>query len=149
MDDFNKILENIEKELAELRKINVELVNENQFLRAKLGMPERCMRNEILIRDVFNKFHFNGFDRDELKTRALNVLIRGGNFKTVSDLKGKNITDLLSIRNSGPETCAIIVLVLEHYGVQISMETTWNNYKSKVSKVKKCIEEYRLKIVYN
>lgn len=147
MSNFNRILKNIEMELAELKKINEELIRENQLLRKQLGMHEKVISDEISIVEAFNHFSITPPVHRGLHARALMVLKRSG-YKTVNELEGKTIYDLLSIRNAGIETCAIIVIVLEHYGVQISVETK-KSMHTKLFKIKEAIVKYKAKIVFD
>lgn len=147
MSNFNRILENIEMELAELKKINEELIKENQLLRKQLGKHEKVISDEISIVEAFNHFSITPPVANGLHKRALLFLKRSG-YKTVNELEGKTIYDLLSIKNLGIETCAIIVIVLEHYGVQISVEPK-NSMHTKLLKIKEAIVKYKAKIIFD
>lgn len=53
-------------------------------------------------------------------TRTYNAFCRAG-FKQIKKLEGKNIYDLVNVRNAGVVSIAIIIIILNHYNVLINL----------------------------
>lgn len=116
-------------------------MKENQSLRAQLGMSEKVVTTEISVRDAFDGFDLiKGSDPAGTKVRAFNVLLRGG-ITTLNELQGLSFYNLLSFQNAGYNTCALIVVILEHYGIPIS-EISENK------KILEAIEKWRSSIYF-
>lgn len=139
MDTFDMIASNIEKELQELRKINASLVKDkNSLMKENAALKEQLAQSpEIIISEpAVNEIHdlpittvFNSFslDYEPKKARALNVLLKS-DITSLSDLADLSICDLLHIRNSGIVSCAIIVIALEHFDVDLKIPTSTADY---------------------
>ncbi len=118
MKNFYEILTNIQRELNELREINLSLRMENNYLRQQLGMPANS-DNGLSIDDAF-KYVYLKDDSVGMRLRAINGLKRAG-YMNISDFNGISIYDLIKIRNTGPSSCAIWILVFQHYGIHIEL----------------------------
>ncbi|MBP3502024.1 MAG: hypothetical protein J6K42_00875 [Clostridia bacterium] len=146
MKEFDEIIASITKELFSLKKINEELIEENNWLREQLGIPIRS-NNELLIKDVFDKYYVEGDSNNKVKARIFNVMSR--EFECVGDLEGKSIYDLLKLRNLGSVSCAIIVIVLEHYGVHIKIpDLTEQSRTFQLLQIKEALQEYRKQVIF-
>lgn len=53
-------------------------------------------------------------------TRTYNAFCRAV-FKQIKNLEGKNIYDLVNVRNAGVVSIAIIIIILNHYNVLINL----------------------------
>lgn len=148
MKDVNIICENIQNGVLKLKERIKFLEQENNMLRRQLGMPVQKNNDELSIIEMLKQFDIKD-DSKGMKTRVYNVLVRWGRFKVVGDLRGKNIYELLKLRNSGSSICAVIVVVLEYYGIHIEIpEVAGNSIHNKVRKVRENIVKYREKIIF-
>lgn len=155
MRNFNEIIKNIETELHELKTHNELLMEENALLRKQLELPTRRNSDYPTIEEAFELFYIKE-DTQGLKLRAYNVLTRFGNSRFIGEYNGKTIYDIFKLRNSGVTTCAIIVIILEHFGVIIEFPNCDKPSSSKktekekdILKIKEKIKEYRNKIVFD
>lgn len=149
MKDFNAIIENIEKELLELKKINQFLMEENTTLRMQLAMPIQKDNDELSIEEMLEQFYVKD-DSHGIQAR-LKLLLKRGGFKVVGDFRGKNIYELLKIRGTGPVMHAIIIIVLEHYGIDIEIPNLEKETTRKPREIQQIIEEvtkYKERIVF-
>jgi DNA-directed RNA polymerase alpha subunit len=121
MKNFDEIIANIQKELLELKEINLSLREENASLREQLGMPASNDNDELSLEEAFSNFLFRDYtDTRGKKIGAYSCLIRAG-FRNIGDLRNKSIHDLLRIRGAGASTCAIWIILLEQYGIHIDL----------------------------
>lgn len=117
MEKFDKIMANIQKELLELAEINQSLREENASLREQLGMSISNDNDDLSLEEVFNEFSLKD-DRNGKKKSTFSCCKRSG-YCNIGDFRGKSIYDLIKIRGSGVITCAILIILLEHYNIHI------------------------------
>lgn len=150
MNDFDKIIANIQKELLELKEINHSLREENVSLKKQLGMSTSNDTDHLLILDVFNDFCLID-DHNGTKTALKNGLVRSG-YKVIGDFRNKTITDLIKIRSTGSSRCAVLIILLEHYGINIELPdleifSETDEYKT-IQKLYEELPKYRDKVVF-
>lgn len=170
MEKFDKIIASIQKKLDELEKINQALREENASLKKQLGILPADVSDDPLLRavlsieaedsasedkeddelsmeNVFNEFHLED-DYHGRKTATYNCYRRY--YENIHDFDGQSIYDLLKPRYAGPITCAIMIIVLEHYGIHIELPEMVKRGKS-MSTIKQVYEnlpQFRGKIVF-
>ena len=139
MEDAGKILANmaenellLTKEVQKLREENASLKKENKLLQSRVTFLEARLKeaessevddDDLLLSDAFDSFYFKGGRYDRAKNRTYNCFNRAG-YKTIRQFEGKSIIDLLDVRNAGAFACAVVIIVLEHFGVQIAIPDT-------------------------
>lgn len=132
MERFDEIVANIQKELRELQTINQLLEEENASLREKLGMTGKPVSNydDLPLLEAFEALvlsdTYDAYGRQ--KTRAYNSFARGG-FRTIGQFKDTFITELADVRNAGITSCAIMLVILEHFGVEVVWPEKRDNIK--------------------
>lgn len=163
MDKFEEIIAHIKEELAELAKINTQLKDENEMLRERLGMPTQRNNVELSLEEAFNYFEVAD-DTVNVKMRAYNTLMRGGyGRKSIMQFEGISAYELLAIRNMGFNSLAIIILMMEYFGVSIEIpdidcDTSMPYYQTlrsihkhqhiAIMRLKNAIQEYRDRIKF-
>lgn len=149
MKNFDEIIANIQKELLELKEINLSLQEENASLREQLGMPASNDNDELSLNEAFGAFYLPDSYPDGVrkKTRAYNVFARAG-YKTIGQFKGINLNDLVSTRNCGVCSGAIMVVLLEHFGVRVTQLNPEQGCTANSKKVLKEIPKVKDSIVF-
>ena len=150
MKDFDEIIANIQKELLELKEINHSLREENVSLKKQLGMSTSNDTDHLLIVDVFNDFCLID-DHNGTKTALKHGLTRSG-YNVIGDFRNKTITDLIKIRSTGSSRCAVLIILLEHYGINIELPdleifSETDEYKT-IRKLYEELPKYRDKVVF-
>lgn len=167
MKNFDEIIANIQKELLELKEINLSLREENTSLRKQLGMLASNDNDELSLEDAFDHFEVKN-DTGNMKKRAYNTLMRAGygsyGRKDIMQFEGMSAYELLAIRNMGNNLLAIIIVMLEHFGVSIEIpdtdcDTNMSYYRrlreirnhnvTAMIRLKKLIDEYRDRITFS
>lgn len=139
MEDAEKILANmaenellLTKEIRKLREENASLKKENKLLQSRVTFLEARLKeaessevddDDLLLSDAFDSFYFKGGRYGGAKNRSYNCFNRAG-YETIKQFEGKSIIDLLDVRNAGVFACALVIIVLEHFGVQIAIQDT-------------------------
>lgn len=121
----------------ELIAENDALKKENQLLRIKIQILEAKLEaaglsenkyedlsltkayEDLSLTKAFEAFSFKGRIPYGMKTRTFNCFHRAG-YATIGEFRGKSINDLLNVRNAGVDSCALFVVVLEHYGISVA-----------------------------
>ena len=122
---LNEVFRQVMEENAALKKENKLLRSRVTFLEARLKDAESANNGNgddgtLLLSKAFDSLYFKGGAYDVLKSRTHLCFDRAG-YKTVGQFSGKDIIDLLNVRNAGVVVCAIMIVVLEHFGVQIAV----------------------------
>ena len=107
-DRFDEIMENMEREMEELKQINSSLREENERLKDLNGI-EKCFS----VDKAFEGFHVSNV---QSKRRALNV-IKAHGYTNIYALKDITVQELCKWPEVGPAIIAIIYIVMEHYGM--------------------------------
>lgn len=123
MENYNEIMAKVEETelgVKELRKLVEALIAENTMLREQLSMSVNKVNDNLSLEEAFKAFYLTDSYPDGIrkKTRAYNGFARAG-YKTIGQFKGISLNDLCSTRNCGVCSCAIMVVLLEHFGVQV------------------------------
>jgi DNA-directed RNA polymerase alpha subunit len=150
MNNFDKILTNIQKELHELQKINRSLLKENAYLREQLTISASNNNDDLSLEDAFKQFSLRDDTRGK-KISAFNCLKRAG-YKNIGDLKNKSIYDLIKTRHAGASTCAIWIILLEHCDIHVELPdmdsiTSSREYKT-IKKIYEELPKFRERIVF-
>ena len=153
MKNYNEIMAKVEKtelSVKELRELVEALIEENTMLREQLGMSTSNDTDHLLIVDVFNDFSLKD-DHNGTKTALRNGLARSG-YKVIGDFRNKTITDLIKIRSTGASRCAVLIILLEHYGINIELPdleifSETDDYKT-IQKLYEELPKYRDKVVF-
>lgn len=112
----------------ELIAENDALKKENLLLRAKIQILEAKLETaglsenkdeDLSLTKVFEALSFKGRISYGMNTRTFNCFHRAA-YATIGEFKGKTINDLLKVRNAGVNSCALMVVVLEHYGISVA-----------------------------
>lgn len=132
MKRFDEIIANIQKELEELKTINQLLEEENASLRERLGITGKFVSQfeDLELHESFEALilsdTYDAYGRQ--KTRAYNGFIRGG-FQTLSQFKNTRVSELANIHKTGTTSCAIMLVILEHFGIQVIWPEKHENKK--------------------
>ena len=140
MERFNEILANIKSELQELEEINVEKSREIEALKQQLNMCSKVDCQKLSIEEVFEHFYLKKSPSQKFK--AFNRLKLMG-IHYVSDFPKIEVTKLLNTHESSYISTAIILVLMEHYGIGINMladDKVVSQLKEKVAKIKAEIE---------
>lgn len=129
----------------DLKVLKEKLLQETEITRTK-SLPESLDK-------LFEQFFIQD-DTHGLGTRASNVLRRAG--ISIEDLYNISFVDLSSVRNASGHVVAVIIAVLEHYGIEIEIpdlsnlpKTPKTQYSSRISKqVNELLPVYREKIIF-
>lgn len=128
--EFEKLAADITKALLEMKKINKKLIEENealakenQLLREKLRISSRKENNGIKLDEAFDRFRITGSNGNQIKSRVYNSYCVGEN-KFVEEFKNKSAYELFLVNRTGYTSCAIFIIVLEHFGVKIEIPDT-------------------------
>ena len=113
MRNFETIIDSIEKQLEELRRINKELMLENTGLKNQLAEVNSSPVSFVSVDDAFRSLPNYGRDK-RAKTIAYNAIKNHG-YDNICDLKGVRFYEW---ENVGPQTAAIIAIILDHYGIK-------------------------------
>ncbi len=148
MDKFDLIIENIQKELLVLKEINQSLRDENASLREQQGMS-------VNNNDIYNISLSEASDNFSIvddyfgrKTRMISCFSRAG-YKNLGDFKDKSIHDLIKVKNAGIISCAVLIVLLEHYDIHIDMSSDWDDeYQNMIKKISEEILRVREKMVF-
>lgn len=125
-------------------------MKENDSLREQLEKTTQGEYDDIFVDDVFKRLYVEDDSRGSSKTRAHSLLMHA-NIKTIGDGRGKTACDLLNICYSGIDTCAIIIVVFEHYGVNIEIPNFGGHklvLRQNLHLITEAVAEYRNKIIY-
>ena len=164
MNKFGEIIAHIEEELAELIKINNQLKDENELLRNRLSMPTQKNNAELSLEEAFSHFEVEADSGSTKKIRAYNALVRSSyREKRIIEFEGISAYELLAIRNMGFNSLAIIIIMMEHFGVSIeipdidcaidmpyyrTLHFSSKHTKATMIKLKKAIKENRARIIF-
>lgn len=156
MDNFSKIVSNIENELTQLKNINNNLERENELLRDELNLSKSSDDREITLKILFANFFLKDGSKS-VKTKAFNDIRKfmvDNNINSLKEFDGKDLNYFLYLNRkkhtnsiSKPHTLAMFIVLLEHYNIHI-------NYKGdkfqnpKFTMVKELIPEYRKSIAF-
>lgn len=128
-DALNKKERLFAKQIRELKEGNASLKNEIESLRSRVKFLEERLNeaepsgadsDDLSLIEAFNSFYLEDGCRVGAKNRTYNCFNRAG-YKTIEQFEGKSIFDLLEVRNAGSLVCAVMIVVLEHFGVQVSI----------------------------
>ena len=157
---FEECICNIQIELMELKKINKQLEEENNLLRKELEALKKNSNTEILLETMFNGFSIKDDDLCVLKKRIYTKLAHEGfQRKSIKMFEGSNAIRFLQIPGFSYASVAILIIVLKHYGITIDLPKPNTDYvvygslcmitNSKLKSLKRRIDEYKDKIVFN
>ena len=142
MDTYEEIITRIKNDLAELTKINNQLKVENEMLRKKLDIPKQVNTAVLSLEDAFEHFEVSN-DTGNMKMRTYTTLSRAGyRGISITQFERMNVYELFELRNMGVNSLAILIIVLEHFGVSIEIPAA-------INKLKKVVAEYRDRITFN
>ena len=151
MERFNKIIENIQKEVLELKEINNTLQKENAYLKKQLGISVFNSNDILSLEEVFKKFYLED-DFNGQKHRVYSCCIRSG-YKNIGDFRDKSIYDLIKLRSAGVGVCSILIVLLEHYDVHIDLPDlkSIRNFDkcSTIEKIYKELPKIRERIIFS
>lgn len=130
MNNFDEIINSIEKELKELRKINRDLNLENTGLKNRLAQITGSEFAFVSVDDAFRSISSNG---NKLAiSRAYNEVKKHG-YENICDLQGVAFYEWKGV---GDDAAIVIALVLEHYGIKPAMPISGGGYRNKYPYVK-------------
>lgn len=148
MRDFSAILENIENELAELKKINDELIKENDFLRMQLNMGSNKVVNNIVkcknIKEMFEKIKTPALGYRSTSP-AINLMLRAGysNLEGITSIDVRDFEKNAGNNRGGAKTIALIIVTLEHFGIEVTGIESLLYRREERYAIKRAIREYR------
>lgn len=147
MDNTMKALHELEELVARIR-VAIEEVEEQTFtLKAEIKEllnefsqePERILPIEYA---VFDNCYLKGTKYKSIRKRVYNVLAKNG-YDNMYMLSRKTVPELLMYRNSGICVVAFIIVLCEHYGIELrrgSLSPKVNDeLNAHVAEFKKCV----------
>jgi hypothetical protein len=138
MQRFEVIVNNIQRELEELRDINKSLVKENDSLRMKIRVLEGVDEVENVYEGEDNTYLTDILDRENYPKRfcgvrrAVTFLAMNYRMTKLGDFRGKSILDLIEIPGMGVLRCKEMIKFLDNHGVSIEMPPIYS-IESKVT----------------
>ena len=118
--DFNEIIANIEKELAELKRINETLIKENTLLKTRMNISTEFNPSSLLtIEHVFWNVIYPG-RKGQARNYAYRALMEYG-CELLKDINEKNLVEMYKAKKIGSASLAFIVAVLKHYSIDIEI----------------------------
>ena len=130
MRDFQKIINSIENELEELKKINDDLILENTGLKNQLARVNGSSVSFVSVDDAFRSI-FSSSGMQRAITQAYKAVKNRG-YENICDLKGVPFCEWKGI---GQDTATVIALVLEHYGIKPEMPVS-GGYRIRYQNIK-------------
>ena len=97
----------------------VAILEENRQLKQEMAKKDAIIQSLDSCSDKLVENALVSIDELELSVRSYNCLHRAG-YEYVSDFAGKNLNDIVKIRNLGPKSLEEIVEKLKDYGVELS-----------------------------
>lgn len=118
--DFNEIIANIEKELAELKRINETLIKENTLLKNRMNISTESNSSSLLsIEHVFWNVIYPG-KKGQARNYAYRALKEYG-CVLLKDIHTENLVEMYKAKKIGVASLAFIVAVLKHYSIDIEI----------------------------
>lgn len=118
--DFNEIIANIEKELAELKRINDTLTKENTLLKNRMNISTESNSSSLLsIEHVFYDVIYVG-RKGQARNYAYRALMEYGCI-LLKDINEKNLAEMYKAKKIGIVSLAFIVAILKHYSIDIEI----------------------------
>ena len=121
--DFNEIIANIEKELAELKRINETLIKENTLLKTRMNISnistESNSSSLLSIEHVFYNVIYVG-RKGQARNYAYRALMEYG-CVLLKDINEKNLAEMYKSKKIGIASLAFIVAILKHYSIDIEI----------------------------
>ena len=111
--DFNEIIANIERELAELKRINETLIKENTLLKNGMSI------SSLSIEYVFYRAIDSG-KKGQARNYAYRALINYG-CVFLTDINEKNLVEMYKAKKIRIASLGFIVAVLKHYSINIEI----------------------------
>ena len=125
---------------AEIKALKIEIAG----LRMMLGEGHEETKTKHSVRSIFSQQHDIS---DSMKTKIYNIL-RNKNIHDIEDLNGKDFYDLSKMREIGPSSLAIIIVICQKYGVELLNQKEYFEGNNTViaRNVKEEIKKYELLI---
>lgn len=121
LTDIQEAIESLEAHIeAEEKQIQL-MKNDLKILKEKLSQQTKITNSNALpksLDELFTQFYIRS-DSGGIAKRTKHALERAG--LTIEDLRNITFRELFSVRKFSKRTIAVIIVLLEHYGIEIEV----------------------------